>query len=137
MCYLFVGVGISYTTELYTPNLLPPYFTAEFKNSHIIVCMTPAELLNLWLTIIISAATIISVTAMGVRWLVKHYFEEIKKELKPNSGSSLKDQVNRLEARQDKADTLRKETYLRVEKLENKIDDLYEKFIDYLSKNNK
>ena len=74
---------------------------------------------------------------MGVRWLVKHYFEEIKKELKPNSGSSLKDQVNRLEARQDKADTLRKETYLRVEKLENKIDDLYEKFIDYLSKNNK
>jgi hypothetical protein len=32
-----------------------------------------------------------------VRWLVKHYLNE----LKPNSGSSIKDQVNRLEARVD------------------------------------
>ena len=31
-----------------------------------------------------------------VRWLVKHYLNE----LVPNSGSSIKDQVNRLEARQ-------------------------------------
>lgn len=96
--------------------------------------MTPAEILNLWLTIIISGATIISIAAMGVRWLVKHYFDDIKKELKPNGGGSLKDQVNSLEARMDKADTLRKETYIRVEKLERKIDDLYDKFVDYLSR---
>jgi hypothetical protein len=32
-----------------------------------------------------------------VRYLVKHYLNEIK----PNSGSSIKDQVNRLEARVD------------------------------------
>jgi hypothetical protein len=31
-----------------------------------------------------------------VRWLVKHYLNE----LVPNSGSSMKDQINRLEARQ-------------------------------------
>ena len=31
-----------------------------------------------------------------VRWLVKHYLSE----LVPNSGSSIKDQINRLEARQ-------------------------------------
>jgi hypothetical protein len=31
-----------------------------------------------------------------VKWLVKHYL----KELVPNSGSSMKDQLNRLEARQ-------------------------------------
>jgi len=31
-----------------------------------------------------------------VRWLVKHYLNE----LVPNSGSSLKDQITRLEARQ-------------------------------------
>jgi hypothetical protein len=31
-----------------------------------------------------------------VRWLVKHYLSE----LVPNSGSSMKDQINRLEARQ-------------------------------------
>jgi hypothetical protein len=96
--------------------------------------MTPVESLNMALGIIISVSTIISVVALGIRWLVKHYFDEIKKEFKPNSGSSLKDQVNRLEARMDKADTLRKETYLKVEKLEKKIDDLYERFLDYLSK---
>jgi hypothetical protein len=31
------------------------------------------------------------------RWLVKHYLQE----LKPNGGSSVKDQVNRLESRVD------------------------------------
>lgn len=99
--------------------------------------MTPLETANLILGIVVSAATVISVIGMGVRWLTKHYFEEIKKELKPNSGSSLKDQVTRLEARMDKADTLRKDTHARVEKLEAKIDDLYDRLLDYLSKNGK
>ncbi len=99
--------------------------------------MTTVETTSMILGIIISVGTIISITALGVRWLVKHYFDEIKAQFKPNSGSSLKDQVNRLEARMDKADTLRKETYLKVEKLERKIDDLYERFLDYLSNNNK
>ena len=81
--------------------------------------MTPVETANMILGIVISVGTIISITALGVRWLVKHYFDEIKKELKPNSGSSLKDQVTRLEEQHTK--------------LETKIDDLYDKFIDYLA----
>ena len=48
--------------------------------------------------LIIGFSTIITITAAGVRWLTKHYFDEIKAEFKPNGGSSLKDQVNRLEA---------------------------------------
>ena len=99
--------------------------------------MTPVETANMILGIVISVGTIISITALGVRWLVKHYFDEIKKELRPNSGSSLKDQVTRLEARLEKADTLRKDTHLRVEKLERKIDDLYDRLIDYLSNKDK
>lgn len=99
--------------------------------------MTPIETATMIFGLVVSAGTVISMTALGVRWLVKHYFDDIKKELKPNSGSSLKDQVTRLEARMDKADTLRKDTHLRVEKLERKIDDLYDKLIEYLSKNTK
>jgi divalent metal cation (Fe/Co/Zn/Cd) transporter len=99
--------------------------------------MTPVETANMILGIVISVGTIISITALGVRWLVKHYFEEIKKELKPNSGSSLKDQVTRLESRINHAEKVRTETHIRVEKLERKIDDFYDKFIDYLSNNNK
>lgn len=99
--------------------------------------MTPIETTTMILGLVVSAGTVISMAALGVRWLVKHYFDDIKHELKPNSGSSMKDQVTRLEARQDKADTLRKDTYHRVEKLEQKIDDLYDKFIEYLSTRDK
>jgi hypothetical protein len=49
-----------------------------------------------------AAVAVAVVTVIGsfiglVRWLVKHYLNE----LKPNSGSSIKDQVNRLETRVD------------------------------------
>jgi hypothetical protein len=94
--------------------------------------MTPAEQI---ISLIVAISTVITSAALGVRWLTKHYFDEIKHELKPNGGSSIKDQVNRLEARQDKADTLRKDTYLKIEKLDRKIDDLYDKFIEYLANN--
>lgn len=72
-----------------------------------------------WVGIIVGISTIIASAGMGVRWLTKHYFEEIKHELKPNSGQSMKDQVTRLEEKTDK--------------LEQKIEDLYDKFIDYLA----
>lgn len=55
--------------------------------------------------IIVSIISIITSIAFGVRWLVKHYFDAIRAELKPNGGSSLKDQVNRLENQHNKLDT--------------------------------
>lgn len=53
--------------------------------------MTPAN----WAGVIVSLIAIVSAFAGSVRWLVKHYLYE----LKPNSGSSLKDSVTRLEAK--------------------------------------
>jgi hypothetical protein len=52
--------------------------------------MTPSN----WAALIVSIIAIVSAFAGSVRWLVKHYLAE----LKPNSGSSLRDAVNRLEA---------------------------------------
>ena len=50
-----------------------------------------------WAAIAVAIVTVLGgVTAM-LQFLVKHYLNE----LKPNSGSSIKDQVNRLEARVD------------------------------------
>ena len=46
-----------------------------------------------WLGLAISICTLVAAFATSVRWLVKHYLYE----LKPNSGSSLKDSVIRLE----------------------------------------
>lgn len=43
----------------------------------------------------VAATTVIGFFIGSVRWLVKHYLNE----LKPNSGSSMRDQINLLEAR--------------------------------------
>jgi len=51
--------------------------------------MTPAD----WAALAVSITTLLGAIALGVRHLVKHYLSE----LRPNGGSSVKDQVNRLE----------------------------------------
>jgi hypothetical protein len=50
-----------------------------------------------WAAFAISISTLVATFALGVKWMVKHYLNE----LKPNGGSSVKDQVNRLELRVD------------------------------------
>lgn len=52
--------------------------------------MSPQE----WAGLFVAVFTLVGGFATAVRWLVKHYLYE----LKPNSGSSLKDSVTRLEA---------------------------------------
>ena len=51
--------------------------------------MTPQD----YATVAVAVCTIVGGFAAAVRWMVKHYLNE----LKPNSGSSLKDSVTRLE----------------------------------------
>lgn len=48
-------------------------------------------------TIAVAVTTVLGTFFTGVRWLVKHYLAE----LKPNSGSSLRDGFDRLEKRVD------------------------------------
>jgi hypothetical protein len=52
---------------------------------------------NEWAGIAVAVTTIIASFAGSVRWLVKHYLTE----LKPNSGSSMRDSLDRLERRID------------------------------------
>ena len=51
-----------------------------------------------WARLILTTLSILAIVGGGIRWLVKHYLNE----LKPNSGSSLKDSVDRLEQKTDK-----------------------------------
>jgi hypothetical protein len=51
-----------------------------------------------WLGMILTALSILALVAGGVKWLVKHYLSELRE----NGGSSVKDQVNRLEVKVDK-----------------------------------
>lgn len=51
--------------------------------------MTPEN----WAALLVSIMTIVIGFSAAIRWLVKHYLSE----LRPNSGSSLRDSVDRLE----------------------------------------
>jgi len=48
-----------------------------------------------WAAFAVAMLTIVAGFATLVRWLVKHYLNE----LKPNGGSSMNDRLNRLEGR--------------------------------------
>jgi hypothetical protein len=51
-----------------------------------------------WAGLAVAVTTIVTAFAGAIRWLVKHYLNE----LKPNGGSSIRDKVDRLEAKVDK-----------------------------------
>jgi hypothetical protein len=70
--------------------------------------MTPTE----WLGICVAVSTLVGSLAIAVRFLVKHYLSE----LKPNGGSSLRDEQNR------QGDT--------IKRLEDRIDEIYRLLIN-------
>ena len=58
-----------------------------------------------WFGLIFTALSILIIVGGGVRWVLKNYVENVVdtvKELEPNGGSSIKDQINRLEAKVDR-----------------------------------
>lgn len=65
-----------------------------------------------WVGLSVGVTTLITAVAMGVRHLVKYYLVE----LKPNSGSSMRDEVNR-----------QGET---IKRLESRIDAIYEMLLN-------
>ena len=83
-----------------------------------------------WAYLIVAILTIVSSIAFGIKWLVKHYLVE----LKPNSGSSMKDQISRLENALDeqKIDSVKSR-----DRQEKKLDEMYQILIDHIAKVNK
>ena len=83
-----------------------------------------------WAALAVSVLTIVAVVAGSIKWLVKHYLSE----LKPNSGSSLKDQVNRLESALDEQ---RVDSIMSRDRQEKKLDEKYKILIEHIAKVNK
>ena len=52
---------------------------------------------NEWVGIDVGVSAVSTSLLLGLRWVIKSYLQE----LKPNSGSSIKDQITRLEKRVD------------------------------------
>jgi len=83
-----------------------------------------------WASLIVAILTIVSSIAFGIKWMVKHYLSE----LKPNSGSSMKDQISRLESALDEQ---RIDSIKSRDRQEKKIDDMYRMLLDHIDKLNK
>jgi hypothetical protein len=78
-----------------------------------------------WASLIVAILTIVSSIAFAIKWLVKHYLAE----LKPNSGSSLKDQVSRLESalEEQRIDSIESRN-----RQEDKIDKMYDTLLKHI-----
>ena len=80
-----------------------------------------------WAALILSILSIIAVVAGGIKWLVKHYLSE----LKPNAGSSIKDQISRLELALDEQ---RVDSINSRNRQEEKLNDMYKILLDHIAK---
>ena len=83
-----------------------------------------------WASLIVAILTIVSSIACGIKWLVKHYLSE----LKPNGGSSVKDQINRLESA---VENQRIDSINSRDRQEKKLDEMYKILLDHIDKLNK
>ena len=83
-----------------------------------------------WASLIVAILTIVSSIAFGIKWLVKHYLIE----LKPNSGSSLRDAVTRLEMALDEQ---RIDSIKSRNRQEEKLDEMYKILIDHIANTKK
>jgi len=80
-----------------------------------------------WASLIVAILTIVSSIALAIKWMVKHYLSE----LKPNSGSSLKDQVSRLESALDEQ---RIDSIMSRDRQEKKLDEMYKILLDHIDR---
>lgn len=76
--------------------------------------------------LVVSVCTIIAFASASIKWLVKHYLNE----LKPNGGSSIKDTVSRLEKKISEVDEDNKA-------MDRKIDKMFEALLEHISKTDK
>jgi len=90
-----------------------------------------------WAALILTILSIVALVAGGIKWLTKHYFDEIRAEFKPNGGTSMKDAITRLE--NDIA--ILKDHMIKEEReqdiISSKVDRMYEIMIDFISNNKK
>jgi hypothetical protein len=94
-----------------------------------------------WVPIILGILGILTAILAAVRFFVRYHVKEgmqdIRHELRPNGGSSIKDQVTRLEAKQIEIANKQHEDDLRfdkrLDKLESKVDDVLKIIIEKLS----
>lgn len=96
-----------------------------------------------WVPVAVGVIAILTAVGAVLRYVIKNYLRQelhvIKHELQPNSGSSMKDQVTRLEANQKTITETQKSDSERfdhkLDKLEDKVDKMFEIILKHFGNN--
>lgn len=113
----------------------------HFLKTLVIICVMSAQE---WAGFILTLLSIGGVTLSAIRWYIKvqikpvedniislkKVVEEVRAETKTNGGSSMRDEIKAIKLEQEHAREKRN-------KQTEKIDHLYDLFVDYLAKNSK
>lgn len=83
------------------------------------------------------AGIVFTVLRFYIRAFARQELEDIRHELKPNSGTSMKDQITRLEQSVTVLEKNHKETHDTLKNQDQKITKIYETLIAYVTRNDK
>jgi hypothetical protein len=90
-----------------------------------------------WAQFILALLSIGAIIVSSIRWYIKiqikpiaEAVEDIRAETKTNGGTSMRDEIKAIKIEQEDAKVLRKAT-------SDKLDHMYDLFVDYVSKNSK
>jgi hypothetical protein len=90
-----------------------------------------------WAGFILTLLSISGIVLSGIRWYIKvqvkpiqEAVDDIRSETKTNGGSSMRDEIKAIKVEQENAREKRKAT-------SDKLDHMYDLFIEYISKNSK
>ena len=88
-----------------------------------------------WAQFILALLSIATVVVTSIRWYIgtqvkpiAEAVEDIRKETKTNGGTSMRDEIKQIKLEQEHAREKRKET-------KDKLDHMYDLFVEYVSKN--
>lgn len=88
-----------------------------------------------WAGLILTVLSTIALVGGGIKWLTKHYFDEIRAELRPNGGTSLKDQVDRLESKTSQLNDRMDDADVIARDMNAKLDKMYMILLDHVARN--
>ena len=131
-----ISLAANCQAELYRRTIVNNYTSYlhvvdNFKNAYYNRTIMDFSGMNAgdWVAVVVGIIAIISGFAALIRYIAKNALiqelEEIKHELKPNSGSSIKDQITRVEENHQR---LKEENLVinnKIDKVEEKVDKMF------------
>jgi len=129
MCLVLSREGLY--TLFFGLTRIPPKFKINIMYNSVIMTTTD------WAQFILALLSIGAIIVSSIRWYIKvqikpiaEAVQDIRSETKTNGGTSMRDEIKQIKIEQENARDKRKAT-------SDKLDHMYDLFVEYVSKNSK